>query len=169
MEQRMPHLSDSWFTGVWGIIFISGWMCAVIALKRLSATGNTSFAKILLIVLLISLSIANLSNVIQIFVERNKPSYFVFFDLFWPLSNIIMLIVGITVIIANGLPGWKLYIPLATGMWFPLAMLSSLIDNRIVSFFFGGFYSVIAWALLAIVIILTKKGTEAVMTKYQTY
>jgi apolipoprotein N-acyltransferase len=77
MEQRMPHLSDSWFTGVWGIIFISGWMCAVIALKRLRATGNTSFGKILLIVLIISLSIANLSNVIQIVVERNKPSYFV--------------------------------------------------------------------------------------------
>ena len=169
MERRMPHLSDSWFTGVWGIIFISGWMCAVIALKRLRATGNTSFGKILLIVLLISLSIANLSNVIQIFVERNKPSYFVFFDLFWPLSNIIMFIVGVMVIIAKRLRGWKLYIPLATGLWFPLAMLSSLIDNRIVSLFFGGFYSVIAWALLAIVIILTKKGTEAVMTKYQTY
>ena len=169
LERQMPHLSDSWFTGVWGIIFISGWMCAVIALKRLRATGDTTFGQILLTVLLISLSIANISNVIQIIVEKNKPSYFMFFDLFWPLSNIIMLIVGIMVIIAKRLKGWKRYVPLATGMWFPLAMLTSLVDNRIVSFLFGGFYSAIAWTLLAIVIITTRKAPEAVMTKYQTY
>ena len=160
VEQQMPHLSDSWFTGVWGIIFISGWMCAVIALKRLRATGDTTFGQILLTVLLISLSIANISNVIQIIVEKNKPSYFMFFDLFWPLSNIIMLIVGIMVIIAKRLKGWKRYVPLATGMWFPLAMLTTLIDNGIVSFLFGGLYSAIAWVLLAIVIITTRKGPE---------
>ncbi len=71
LEQRNPHLSDSWFTGAWGILFISGWMCAAIALRRIRATGNSSFGKILLIVLLISLSIANVSNVIQVIVERN--------------------------------------------------------------------------------------------------
>jgi hypothetical protein len=169
LEQQMPQLSDSWFTGVWGIIFISGWMCAVVALKRLKAGGSTSFGQILLTVLLIALSIANISNVIQIIVEKEKPSYFMFFDLFWPLSNIIMLIVGIMVIVAKRLQGWKRYIPLATGMWFPLAMLTSLIDNGIVSFIFGGFYSAIAWALLAIVIIITRKETEAVITKHQTY
>jgi Na+-translocating ferredoxin:NAD+ oxidoreductase RnfA subunit len=113
--------------------------------------------------LLLSLSIANVSNVIQIIVERDKPSYFIFFDLFWPLSNVIMLILGITVIAVKGLPGWKCYIPLATGLWFPLAMLSSLIDNRFLSYFFGGIYSSLAWALLALVIITTRK--EHVVTK----
>ena len=158
----MPHLADSWFTGVWGILFISGWICSVIALKRNKATGNTSFGRILLIALLISLSIANISNVIQIVVEKNKPSYFMFFDLFWPLSNIIMLIVGIMVIVAKGQPGWKRYIPLVVGMWFPLAMLSSFIDNKFLSFFLGGPYSAIAWALLAIAVITTRKTEEVI-------
>jgi hypothetical protein len=166
MEQRMLYLSDSWFTGVWGILFISGWMCAAVALKRLRATGNTPYGKILLITLLIALSIANISNVIQIVVERNKPSYFMFLDLFWPLSNVIMLLVGIMVIIAKRLQDWKRYIPLATGLWFPLAMLSSFIGNRMVSFLFGGFYSVVAWTLLAFVIITVKKESEALMTKH---
>ena len=163
MEQRMPHLSDSWFTGVWGILFISGCMCAVIALKRLRAAGSSSFGKMLLLVLLVSLTIANVSNVIQIFVERDKPSYFMFFDVFWPLSNVIMLITGITVIVVKGLPGWKRYIPLATGMRFPLAMFSSFIDNGFLSFFFGGIYSALAWALLAIVVLTTRK--EHAITK----
>ena len=157
LEGKMPHLSDSWFTGVWGILFISGWICAVIALKRLRATGSSAFGKIILLILLLSLFIANVSNVIQIFVERDKPSYFIFFDLFWPFSNVLMLIAGITVLAIKGLPGWKRYIPLATGLWFPLAMLSSLIDNSIVSFFFGSIYSALTWAVLAIVIITTRK------------
>jgi hypothetical protein len=157
----MPNLSDSWFTGVWGIFFISGWMCAAISLKRLRATGNSSFGKTILLILIFSLSIANISNVIQIFVERDKPSYFIFFDLFWPLSNIIMLIVGIKVLAVKALPGWKRYIPLVTGLWFPLAMLSSLINNSILSFFFGSIYSALAWGLLAIVIITTKEIRNA--------
>ena len=157
LEERMPHLSDSWFTGVWGLLFISGWTCAAIALKRLGATGRSSFGKTILLILLLSLCIANVSNVIQIIVERDKPPYFIFFDLFWPLSNIIMLIVGVTVLTSQGLPGWKRYIPLATGLWFPLAMLSPFINISIVSFFFGGIYSALTWGLLAIVIITTRK------------
>lgn len=157
LEQQMPQLSDSWFTGVWGILFISGWFCSVIGLKKLNATGRSSFGKVLLIVLLITLTIANISNVIQIIVEKNKPSYFMAFDIFWPLSNIIMLIVGVVVIASKLLPGWKRYVPLLTGLWFPLAMLSSFIDIGFVSFFFGGIYSAIVWTLLAIVIITTKE------------
>ena len=164
LEQKMPHLSDSWFTGVWGILFISGWICAAIALKRLKSTGSSSFGKVILLVLLLSLSVANVSNAIQIIVERDKPPYFIFFDLFWPLSNVIMLIVGITIIAVKGLPGWKRYIPLVTGIWFPLAMLSTLIDNKFLSFFFGGIYSALAWALLALVILTTKK--EHVIPKH---
>lgn len=157
LEERIPHLSDSWFTGVWGLLFISGWICAAIALKRLRATGKSAFGKTILLILLLCLSIANVSNVIQINVERDKPSYFIFFDLFWPFSNIVMLIVGVTVLVIKGLPGWKRYIPLATGLWFPLAMLSSLLNNSFLSFFFGGIYSALTWALLAIVIITTRK------------
>ena len=163
LEERMPHLSDSWFTGVWGLLFISGWICAAIALKRLSATGRGAFGKTILLILLISLSIANVSNVIQIIVERDKPSYFIFFDLFWPLSNLVMLIVGIMVLAIKGLPGWKRYIPIATGLWFPLAMLFSFAGISILSFFFGGIFSALAWGLLAIVIITTRK--EHVMGK----
>lgn len=166
LEQKFPHLSDSWFTGVWGILFISGWMCSVAALKRLGATGSGTFGKVILLILLISLSIANVSNIIQIFVERDKPPYFIFFDIFWPLSNLIMLVVGIKVITAKVLRGWKLYIPLATGLWFPLAMLFSFTNISILSFFFGGIYPALAWALLAIVIITTRK--EEVTPNHQS-
>ena len=162
MESRNPHLSDSWFTGVWGILFISGWICAAIVLKRIKVAGRGAFGRTILLLLLISLCVANVSNVIQIFIERDKPSYFILFDLFWPLSNVIMLIAGITVIAVKGLPGWERYIPLAAGLWFPFAMLSSFTGINILSFFFGGVNSALAWGLLAIVIITTRK--EPVMS-----
>ena len=68
-----------------------------------------------------------------------------------------MLIVGVTVLIVKGLPGWKRYIPLATGLWFPLAMLFSFAQISILSFFFGAIFSALALGLLAIVIITTRK------------
>ena len=166
MEQRMPHLSDSWFTGVWGILFIGGWMCAAVALKRFHATGHTTFGKILITSLLISLSIANISNVIQIVVERDKPSYFMYFDVFWPLSNVIMLIVGIMVIVARRYQGWKRYIPLVTGLWLPVALLSSFIDKGAVSFLFASLYSAVAWTLLAVVILTSRDESETVMARH---
>ena len=169
VEQRIPGLSDSWFTGVWGILFISGWICSAIGLRRLRATGSTAFGKVVLGALIVFLAIADLSNVIQIVVERDKPSYFMFFDVFWPLSNITMLIVGIIVIVVKGLPGWKRYIPFATGLWFPLAMLSLSVEDRFVSLFLGGIYSALAWGLLAVVIMTTQE-TQSIPAgrSYQT-
>lgn len=158
LEQKLPHLSDSWFTGVWGILFISGWMCSAVGLKRLEATGSSTFGKVMLIALIASLTLANISNVMQVIVEKEKPGYFMFFDVFWPLSNVVMLVVGIIVIVTKGLHGWKRYIPLATGIWFPLAMLSLFIENRFISLFLGGIYSALAWALLAVVIMTTEKS-----------
>ena len=156
VEGKMPELSDSWFTGVWGILFISGWICSAIALNRLRATGTTFFGRTMLVALIVFLTIANISNVIQVIAERDKPSYFMVLDAFWPLSNLVMLIVGIMVIVVKGLPGWKRYVPFATGMWFPLAMLSLSIDDRFISAFLGGIYSALAWALLAVAVMTTE-------------
>ena len=155
LEQTRPELSDSWFTGAWGIIYLTAWMCSIVALQRLEATGDSRFGKIILWVLLFSLTIANVSNVIQVIVEKNKPSYFMAIDLFWPLSNLLMLVVGIQVIIANRIKGWKKYVPLVVGMWLPLAFLSMAIESK--NLMFPGIYSAIAWSVLAAVVFTTEK------------
>lgn len=157
IEQRVPGLEDSWFTGVWGILFISGWICSVIVLRRLKTTGSSTFGKVILVALIAFLTLANLSNLIQIIVEKDKPAYFMLFDIFWPLSNLVMLVMGVAVILIRGLPGWKRYVPLAVGMWFPLAMISSAVDDGVVSLFFGGIYSALAWGALAVVVMTTKE------------
>jgi hypothetical protein len=158
LENKYPHLSDSWFTGFWGLLYITGWMCSVIGLRQMKATGTGKFGKAILWILLVALLLADISNVMQLVLEKNKPSYFFYIDLFWPLSNIIMLIVGITVIIAKRLQGWKRYIPFATGLWFPLAMSSLRLGNASYSPMFVGLYSAITWFLLAMVVMLHKEN-----------
>ncbi len=155
LENTNPHLSDSWFTGFWGIIYLTAWMCSVVALQRLEATGESKFGKGILWILLASLTIANISNIIQMVVEKNKPPYFIVIDLFWPLSNVLMLVVGIQIIIANRIRGWKKYIPLIVGMWLPLAFLSMAMESK--SLLFPGIYSAVAWSVLAVVVITTEK------------
>ena len=163
LENKYPALLDSRFTGAWGIFYITGWMCSVIVMQRMKVTGDSKFGKGVLWVLLISLTIANISNVVQIIVEKDKPFYFVYIDMFWPLSNIIMLVAGITVIIVRRLEGWYKYVPLAVGLWFPLAIASMVLIGRTpLGFFFGGLYSGIMWVILAImIIILSRNSTPA--------
>jgi hypothetical protein len=151
VEATNARLSDTWFTGLWGIIYLSGWMCTVIALQSIRATGNNWFGKSILWLLVISLALANLSNIIQIIVQKNKPSWFFYIDLFWPLSNLIMFVAGIAVVRAGILVGWKRYVPLFVGLWLPIA-LASMKMGYMLSILFGGIYSAIAWTLLAVLV-----------------
>src|SRR5690349_13888779 len=87
LESIIKSLNDTWFTGVWGILYITGWMCSMIVLQRIEAVGKGRFGKGLIRVILFTLTVANVSNVVQLFTVPNKPPYFFYIDLFWPLSN----------------------------------------------------------------------------------
>ena len=157
LEEEYPQLKETWFTGLWGLLYISGFICSVIGLQRMHATGAGRFGKGILWVLMACLVLANISNIIQLFVERNKPAYFFYIDIFWPLSNVILLFTGITVIIVKGLDGWKRYLPLAMGLWLPMALASQQLGNTAISFVVGGLYSAVAWSMLAIVVMSSKE------------
>jgi hypothetical protein len=155
LESLYPNLADSWFTGAWGLLYISGWFCSVVVLQRLGVTGNNWLGKNILRVLMVTLVLANLSNLYQI-VSPDHSVFFFVLDAFWPISNIIMLVVGIMVIAAKKLTGWPRFVPLAMGLWFPLAMLTRLLPASLpFSGSLVGLYSAFAWSLLAIVVLTT--------------
>ena len=165
-EEQFAALKGTWFTGAWELLYITGWICSIVALQRMKATGESRFGKGVLWVLLASLIIADISNVLLMIIQHHQPAWWYFLDAFWPISNLIMLVVGIVVVKANVLQGWKRFVPLVVGCWFPLAA-GSMYLNKAFSWFLGGFYSAIAWSLLAIVIISLNKSvakTEDVKT-----
>ena len=153
MEIKISALSNTWFTGLWGILYITPWMGSMIALHRAGALGTSRIGKAMPWILLTTLTIADISNIICLFGAQNKVPFFFYLDLFWPISHLLMLVVGIVAIRAGVLQGWKRYVPLAMGTWLPFALGTVAILGRTqTSFLIGGLYNAAVVILLALVV-----------------
>ncbi|WP_224996976.1 hypothetical protein [Cesiribacter sp. SM1] len=153
-------VGDSAISNAFGLLYLIGWMCSVTALHRMGATGNTFFGKALIPLLLVSLTIASISNIYAMILPQNTELYF-YIDLFWPISNLLMFITGITVAAANKLKGWKRFVPLAVGIWFPLMVISmALIGRTPATGLALGLYAAFAWSGMAIMVMETKGKPE---------
>jgi hypothetical protein len=99
------------------------------------------------------LGLANVSNLYQMLLPGHSSALFFALDAFWPLSNLAMVVVGIAVIGAKVLSGWRRYVPLAVGLWFPLTMLGVALVGRTSPYlFYVPYYSALAWMLLALAV-----------------
>ncbi|HVF81278.1 MAG TPA: hypothetical protein VM884_05070 [Flavisolibacter sp.] len=136
--------------GFFDLIYMVGWMCSIVGLIRLQAIGTGKRSSVLLYIQLGLLCVANCWNVWVIFDPSNNSTLFRVLDLFWPLSNVNMLVIGIAVALKGKLQGWRRYVVLLVGLWLPVALGSSVLlgrDNP-AGYYPGCVYSAIAWALL---------------------
>lgn len=153
LESQMQALKIAWFNGAWGLVYMLGWTASLVGLQRLEAAGTTRFGRALLWAVLVCLTIANLSNVYQILLPDQKNSFFYTIDAFWPISNVLMLPLGITVWVARRLVGWRRFVPLLVGLWFPLGMGLMLLAGRApIGMYLMGGYSAVTWFLLGYVV-----------------
>ncbi len=140
-------------SGLFSFIYISSWMCSIIGLRNIQATGSGKWGRSILNVQLLCLAMANCWNIYEIISPGANTTIYFILDKFWPLSNLIMFVTGIAILRSNRLDGWKRYIPLITGLWLPLAIgLTVVIGRNKVSMLLPAAYSVVAWALLGIVV-----------------
>ena len=134
------------FTGVNGLLYISGWLASMEILRRIHDTGTRDFSWFIIRTTMFTLLIADISNVWQI-VSATQSTLFFAFDMGWPVSNVLMLLVGLAVIKRNVISGWQRWIPIAVGCWFPICTLMGRTD---IAFYVGAAYSAMAWSLFAI-------------------
>ncbi|PRY14319.1 hypothetical protein CLV24_104129 [Pontibacter ummariensis] len=150
-------LGDSSISSSFGLLYLLGWMCSIYALYRMRAAGESLVGKVLLPALLISLAIACTSNAYALVFPQDKSGLYFYLDLFWPISNLLMFVTGVTVALANKLPGWKRFVPLAVGSWFLLmASCVTLFGRTPITGTFLGLYATFAWSLMAVMIMETK-------------
>jgi len=148
-------------SGLYGLLYISGWICSILGLWETEAAGSNPWGRMVLLLQLLFLSLANVSNVLVLLQIGMDSQFFSILDLFWTISHIWMLVIGILVLTAMRLRGWMRVVPLFTGLWLPLALFlfSIIMGGTEESMLFSGAYSTVACMLMAYVVF--RLGTKA--------
>jgi len=148
------HTRPTSLAGVFGLIYMGGWFCSILGLYRLGAAGNKT-GRIILVIQMTLLTIGNLWNIYSIVDPTcNKTLFYVIDAIGWPFDNIFMLATGIAIISAKQLEGWKRFVPLFVGMWFPNTVVIThiIFGSGNTELLIVGSYSVLAWALLGLTV-----------------
>jgi hypothetical protein len=170
LESIFPSLAGSSFYGAYGFIYITGWMCSIELLRRTQATGKSLFGKFIVWLILGTLFLANSSNVYAFIAPQNRSALMLTLDSFWPISNLLMLILGITVVVSKRLSGWQRFVPLFAGLWFPFAMASKVFLTGVhIPFDIVFTYSALAWTLLAFSAITSNKSDKKTSIRYAQF
>ena len=153
IETSYTRFEDSWFTGVWGIVYITAWMCSLAVLQRINAAGN-GFGKWVIRIMFVTLTIANISNVVQILTPAHDPWYFFYIDLFWPISHLLMLVLGITSLFNSKLDKISKLVLLGAGLWLPIALIPMAIFGKTAHVvLYHGIYNALMWGMMAYIAI----------------
>ena len=134
--------------GLASIVFMAGWICSNTVMRRTRAAGTGRWGRAVLLVQLFGLVLACLFGFFEAtgLLGRDDLAFNVT-DAAWPLSMAWMLVVGITVVVAKRMSGWRRFVPLLCGLWFPLGMVAmvALGDESGV---FGFGLAAVFWVLL---------------------
>ncbi len=162
LPMAYPALAQSAFDGLFGLFFMLTWMGSLVGLIRLNAMGHSGFGRLTIRANLVTLALANIWNLYQAFDLNANTFLYRVLDLFWPISMVIMLVVGIMVVRIGTLRGWRRYVPLVVGLWLPVtALLGKLmglalvnlaaqaVDSSLYVLVLSGVYASISWCSLA--------------------
>ncbi len=149
--------------GLLCFIYMTGWLCSVIGLYKLKAAGKKKFGKIILIIQIVFLIPGDISNIYCIIQPATSSELFQILDLFWPVSNMFMLITGLAVFFAKQLSTWKRTAPLIVGLWFPLTIVISrlVFGTSLITVNLTCYYSVLAWSMLGLAVYCSSPQNSA--------
>ena len=138
-------------TGIASMVFMAGWICSNSVMRRVRAAGTGKWGRAVLLVQLVGLMLALVWGFFEATGTLGRDSIvYNVADFAWPLSMVWMLLpVGITVIVARRLPGWRRFVPFACGLWFPLGMAAIAVGIDSAVFGFG--LTAVTWLVLGYV------------------
>ena len=140
-------------TGIASMVFMAGWICSNIGMRRMRATGTGKWGRAVLLIQLVGLVLAFMFGFFEAAGLLGRESIiFNVTDAAWPLSMLWMLVVGVTVVVAKRLPGWKRFVPVLCPFWLVLAIAGSAAFGDAGGFLGLGFAAVL-WALLGYVVL----------------
>ena len=139
-------------TGVASMVFMAGWICANTGMRRMQAAGNGRWGRAVLLVQLVGLVLAFMFGLFMATGLLGRGSIvFAITDAAWPLSMLWMLVVGIAVIAAGRLEGWRRFVPVLCPFWLLVAIGGSVAFGDLGGHIGAG-YAALTWALLGLVV-----------------
>jgi hypothetical protein len=118
--------------GVLGTIYIVGWFCSAVGMRRSRVTGDNALSRGVFVLQLFGLLLAllwSLQEIIHSGVDTSGVFYRVT-DAAWPLSHLLMLVVGILTLRAGVWRGWRRFAPLLVGLALPVAIAAALAPGQ---------------------------------------
>ena len=158
------NYQPSTMSGIFSLIYMTGWMCSIVGLYRINAIGNRPWIKTIFIIQLLFLSLGEIWNVYSIIDPTSQTILFRTLDMFWPISNCFMFFTGLAVIAAKRLQGWRRYITFVVGLWFPLCLVlvPMMFGRGQVALYTPTLYSAIAWLLLGFTVYTIKSEKQKI-------
>ena len=140
-------------TGITGSVFMGGWICANIGMQRMRAAGTGKWGQAVLLIQLAGLVLAFMFGLFEATGLLGRESIiFNIMDAAWPLSMLWMLVVGIAVIRAGRLSGWKRYVPVLCPFWLLIAIVGSIAFGDTAGGLLGFGYAAVLWVLLGYIV-----------------
>lgn len=114
-EQSTPVI------GLIGIIYIAGWICSSIGMRRLGVVGSGAWGGVVFVVQMLGLILAGALSIHEIvgFSSLEGTAFAAVTDTAWPLSHLFMLVVGGFVVRAGVWKGWRRAAPFVCGLALP--------------------------------------------------
>ena len=143
-NEQFEHTSLS---GFFSLVYMIGWMCTIVVFQRMCVTGTRRFGVFILNAQLFTLMLANIWNVWEIMNPGSSSALYFILDFFWPISQLVLITIGITVVVVRGLPGRLRFVPLLAGLWFPVSiLLMVVVGQNFLTMVLSGVYSAVMWA-----------------------
>lgn len=130
--------------------YTTAWLCSIVGLYLTQATGKGKVGKALLGIQFISVLIACLWSASHLVVPNPDTNSILYIatDLFWPLSHVFMIVVGIATLAAKNWTGWARFTPLLCGLALPFAIISSILLGETALGIVFGLWTTTAFASL---------------------
>jgi hypothetical protein len=105
------------------LLYLGGWMCSAIGLRRLRATGDTSLGRVIFAIQVVGLCLAAVFTLLEAFAPgAHDSALYQITDAAWPFNHLFMIVVGIVTLRAKVWGGWQRWTPLLCGLALPAAM-----------------------------------------------
>ena len=140
--------------GAASMVFMAGWICANTVMRRMQAAGTGGWGRAVLRIQLAGLVLAFLFGLVEATgLLATESLAFTVLDVSWPLSMVWMLVVGVFVIAAKRLAGWRRFVPvLCVPVWLAGLTVGTFLLPEAVGSPVGFGVGAAMWALLGLAV-----------------